>query len=100
MSTTVRRMFSPLPSDYFPELRRGVWGRMFGHFIQSQRNNLNMSVEQAAGLSGMEVSEWAAIEQGCVPRETSRVRAMAATLEISWDSMLNILALCQEAWTL
>lgn len=100
MSTIVRHMFSPLPPDYLPELRHQVWGRLFGLFIQGRRNEIKMSVESAAGLSGMEVSEWAAIEEGYVPQETNRVRAIAATLEISWDSMLNMLALCHEAWTL
>ena len=100
MSTEILHMFAPLPSTYLPELRRGVWGRMFGHFMQCQRNNLNMAIEEAAGLSGMTASEWMAIEEGHVPQETDRLRAMSATLEISWDSMLNMLALCHEAWTL
>jgi transcriptional regulator with XRE-family HTH domain len=59
-----------------------------------------MSVEEAAGLSGMTVSEWMAIEDGHVPQDLDRLRAISATLELTWDRMLNMLALCQEAWTL
>jgi hypothetical protein len=59
-----------------------------------------MWVEEAAGLFGMEVSEWAAIEAGPVPQQVDRLRAISATLELAWDRMLNMLALCQEAWTL
>ena len=84
----------------FPGLRRQVWGRLFGLFIQGRRNELNMAVEEAAGLSGMAVSEWMAIEDGHVPQEMDRLRAISASLELAWERMLNMLALCQEAWTL
>lgn len=92
MSTKVSTMFRSLPSDYLPELRRQVWGSMFGRFIQSRRDQLNMPVEEAAGLSGMTVSEWAAIEEGHVPQQMDRLRAIAATLELSRDKMVNMLA--------
>jgi hypothetical protein len=95
-----KKMFRTLPPTYVPELRRQVWGRLFGLFIEGRRNELNMPVEEAAGLSGMEISEWMAIEEGHVPQEMDRLRTIAATLELSWDRMVNMLALCQEAWTL
>jgi hypothetical protein len=41
-----------------------------------------------------------AIEAGHVPQQMDRLRAISATLELTWDRMLNMLALCQEAWTL
>ena len=100
MTNYVRKAFRPLPPTYVPELRRQVWGRLFGLFIQGRRNELGMPVEEAAGLSGMEISEWMAIEDGHVPQELDRLRAIAATLELGWDRMANMLALCQEAWTL
>ena len=99
MSTMIK-MFKSLPPDQFPEQRRQVWGRLFGLFIQGCRNEVSLSVEEAAGLSGMEVSEWMAIEDGYVPQELNRLRAMSATLELTWDRLLNMLALCHEAWTL
>jgi len=48
----------------------------------------------------MEVSEWAAIEKGCVPQETNRLHAMAAALEISYDKLLNLVLHCRAAWEL
>jgi transcriptional regulator with XRE-family HTH domain len=100
MRMTTYTPFYPLPPTYVPELRCQVWGRLFGLFIQGRRNEINMPVEEAAGLSGMTVSEWAAIEAGHVPQQMDRLRAISATLELTWDRMLNMLALCQEAWTL
>ena len=93
-------MFAPLPPTCVPELRRQAWGRLFGLFIQGRRNEVNMTVEEAAGLSGMTASEWMAIEDGHVPQEMDRLRTISASIELAWDPMVNMLALCQEAWTL
>jgi transcriptional regulator with XRE-family HTH domain len=100
MSTHIRKMFAPLPSTYVPELRRQVWGRMFGRGIQAARNESGLSIEEAAGLSGMQVSEWMAIEDGHVPQQVERLRAMAAVLEISFEKVMNWVFLCREAWEL
>ena len=100
MSTHIRKMFASLPSTYVPELRRQVWGRMFGRGIQAARNESGLSIEEAAGLSGMQISEWMAIEDGHVPQEIDRLRAMAAALEISFEKMFNLVLLCREAWEL
>jgi transcriptional regulator with XRE-family HTH domain len=99
MSTKIS-MFASFPPTYQPELRRQIWGRLFGRGIQEARENAGLSVEQAARLSGMEVSEWTAIEDGYVPQETNRLRAMAAALEISYDKLLNLVLLCRQAWEL
>jgi transcriptional regulator with XRE-family HTH domain len=99
MSTKIS-MFPSLPPTCFPELRRQMWGRLFGHGIRENRENAGLSIEQAAHLSGMEVSEWTAIEDGYVPQETNRLRAMAAALEISYDRLLNLVLLCRQAWEL
>ena len=93
-------MFSSLPSTYQTELRRQVWGRIFGSGIQSARNKAGLSIDEVANLTGIEVSEWMAIEEGYVPRETNQLRSMAAALEISFDRILNMVALCREAWEL
>ena len=99
MSTEIS-MFASFPPTYQPEFRRQMWGRLFGCAIQSNRKTAGLSIEEAAHLSGMEVSEWAAIEDGYVPQETNRLRAMAAALEISYDKLLNLVLLCREAWEL
>jgi hypothetical protein len=63
MSTSMRQ-FASLPPSYVPDLRREVWGRIFGEGIQGTRESAGLSIEAAAKLAGMEASEWMAIEQG------------------------------------
>jgi hypothetical protein len=96
----VRNMFAPLPPTYLPEIRRQVWGRLFGLSIQAARTEADMSIEEAAGLSGMQLSEWMAIEDGHVPQDMDRLRAMAAALEINFDKLANMVLLCRGAWEL
>jgi len=48
------------PPSYLPEIRRTVSGRMFSFCIQAARENAGLSIGKTAGLSGMEISEWAA----------------------------------------
>ena len=98
--STMCKTFAPLPSTYVPEIRRQSIGRLFGFGIQEMRQNSVLSIEEAARLAGIEVSEWAAIEDGYVPRETNRLRAMAGALEISYDQLFNLVLLCREAWEL
>jgi hypothetical protein len=43
----------------------------------------------------MEVSEWAAIEDGYVPQTTAQLRSIAGTLEISYDRLLNLVQAAQ-----
>ena len=56
------------------EARRRLWQRLFGQTIRQIREADNCSVEAAAHLSGMEVSEWLAIEAGYVPTDPVRLR--------------------------
>jgi len=100
INTSVHKMFVPLPPTYVPELRRQVWGRLFGRSIEAARTEAGMSIEQAANLSGMQISEWMAIEDGHVPQEIDRLRAMAAALEINFEKLANMVLLCREAWEL
>ena len=71
---------------------------MFGSMVQDRREAIGRSVEDAARLSGMESSEWAAIEAGHVPADPARLRSMAAALEVSFDDMALLVYLCQGAW--
>ena len=100
MSHKVRKMFAPLPATYLPEMRRQVWGRLFGLSIQAARTQADLSIEEAASLSGMQTSAWMAIEDGHVPQEIDRLRAMAAAMEISFEKIENTVLLCREAWEL
>ena len=99
MSTELK-MFATLPPSYLPELRRTVWGRMFGHCIQETRKKTALSIVEAARLSGMESSEWMAIEEGSVPQDINRLRAMADAMEVSFDKIATLVLVCREAWEL
>ena len=79
---------------------RQFWGHMFGSGIRTHRERAGISVEEAAGLSGMEISEWMAIEDGNVPQDVNRLRAMAAAIEIRYDQVATMAMLCQGAWEL
>ena len=98
--STPTKMFRTLPPTYLPELRRQSWGRLFGLGIRATRTEVGLTVEEAAGLSGIELSEWMSIEDGHVPQQVDRLRSISATLEISFEKMLNWVVLCREAWEL
>ena len=93
-------MFATLPPSYLPELRRTLWGRMFGHCIQETRKKADLSIEEAALLSGMKSSEWMAVEEGSVPQDFSRLRAMADAMEINFDKIATLVLVCRAAWEL
>ena len=75
-------------------------GRLFGSCIQEARKTAGLSLEEAARLSGMEISEWMAIEDGYVPQDVNRLRAMADTMEISFDQIGTLVLVCKAAWEL
>ena len=48
----------------------------------------------------MEVSQWAAIEEGQVPQDINQLRAMTDAMEIGFDKIANLVLLCRDAWEL
>ena len=94
------KMFAPLPPTYVPEIRRQTMGRLFGFCIQKTRESAGLSIEEAARLSGMDLSEWMAIEAGTVPQDINRLRAMAGAMEISFDKIASMALVCRGAWEL
>jgi len=86
------------PSANFA-LRRS-WAGIFAKAIEHNRQARGLSLEEAAQLAGMEVSQWAAIEAGSVPQTTAQLHALAGTLEIGYDRLLNLVLLCRDAWEL
>ncbi len=95
--STKKKMFAPLPSS---SLVRQSMGRLFGSCIQETRKMAGLSLEEASRLSGMEISEWVAVEDGCVPQDVNRLRAMADTMEISFDQIGTLVLVCKAAWEL
>jgi len=86
------------PSANFA-LRRS-WAGIFAKAIEHNRQARGLSLEEAAQLAGMEVSQWAAIDAGSVPQTTAQLHALAGTLEIGYDRLLNLVLLCRDAWKL
>ena len=98
--STMCKMFAPLPSTYVPEIRRQSIGRLFGFGIQEMRQSAGLSIDEAARLSGMELTEWMAIEDGCVPQDINRLRAMAEAMEINFEKLASWVVVCRAAWEL
>ena len=69
-------------------------------YIKTRREYLDLTAEEAAELSGMETSEWYALESGWLPEDRAVIQAIAATLRVRWTE-LDVLAftvrLAQEA---
>ena len=93
--STKKKMFASLPPS--PLFRQSM-GRLFGSCIEEARKTAGLSLEEAARLSGMEISQWMAIEDGSVPQDENRLRAMAETMQISFDKIANLVLLCGAAW--
>jgi hypothetical protein len=75
---------------------RQSWGRLFGTCIEKAREACGRSLEEAAWLSGMETSEWAAIEAGCVP-DPAQLYPMSDALDLRYDKIALLAFLCQGA---
>ena len=80
-------------SDRFPPSdRSGGWqlspsdrahlAFLLASCVRRRRQQLGLSLERAAELSGMQISEWCALEAGWVPEQQSNLlHAIAGTLE-------------------
>ena len=64
---------------------------LFARCVRRRREELGLSVERAAELSGMELSDWYALEAGWVPsQESGLLDAIAGTLESGSRTVLFI----------
>jgi len=97
---TNRKLFASLPPTYIPEVRRRCMGRLFGFCIQETRKNAGLSIEDAARLSGMELTEWTSIEEGNVPQDINKLRTMAEVMQIKFDQIASMVLVCRGAWEL
>jgi hypothetical protein len=79
---------------------RPGWSSGLARYTRRRREQLGLSVERAAELAGLKLSEWYALESGWVPdpEDMNRIEAIAATLEIFWGdySFLALMATCQQ----
>ena len=74
------------------------WTSALARFTRERRGKLGLSLERAAELAGLELSEWCALESGWAPDDMGTIQAIAATLETSWIdySFLALMADCQQ----
>ena len=97
-NTLTMRRATPLPSSCCPDYRRRYWSEIFAYTIRQERQDVGLSVENAAQLAGMETSEWTAIEAGHVPTRMDQLRSMAGVLEVRYDRLLMVVLYCRDAW--
>ena len=61
---------------------RADWAMLLARNVRRRREQLGLSVQRAAELSGMETSDWYALEAGWVPSvESGLLDAIADTLQ-------------------
>ena len=72
------------PAASTPESQRAWWASALGRYTTKRREELGMTLARAAELSGLELSEWCALESGWVPEELGTIRAIVGTLRIDW----------------
>jgi hypothetical protein len=80
---------------------RPGWASALARYTRQRREELDLSLERAAELAGLEMSEWAALESGWwMPASDNfpLIRAIAGTLEVCWMdySFLVLMADCQQ----
>jgi len=86
----------PRPTDADREAARRWYASALGRFAQKRRLELEMSVATAAELSGIELSEWYALEAGWVPEDRMILVSVAGTLSVRWTD-LSLLAFFSQA---
>jgi hypothetical protein len=77
----------PLPLDD-PRLQAPA---LLTYFIGRRRAILHLSIDEAARLSGLELSQWYALEAGWVPEDRLDIQAIAATLEVPEEDIQSFL---------
>ena len=67
---------------------------LFGNSVRARREELGISLFEAAELAGMAVYQWAAVEEGCwVPENRNVIRSMAGALEANSMQMILLASL-------
>jgi len=61
------------------------WATAIARYTRTRRGQLDLTIDQAAELSGLEVSQWIAIEDGWVPEKRATLQAVATTLQVIWS---------------
>ncbi len=67
------------------QARCADWATCLARYTAKRRQELNLTVAQAAELSGLQLSEWYGLEAGWVPEHLGTLRAIAGTLQVRWQ---------------
>jgi transcriptional regulator with XRE-family HTH domain len=78
------------------EAERLWWVSAVARYTRKRREQLGLTVERAAELSGLALSQWLALEDSWVPEETMVIIAIATTLQVRWSD-LELVALFTRA---
>jgi transcriptional regulator with XRE-family HTH domain len=69
------------------------------HYTRIRREQLELTIEHAAELSGLELSQWISLEDGWVPEELAVIQTIAAALQVRWSDYYLIAFLCRSSRT-
>jgi len=79
------------PIEATQQADRAWLASSLARYVVHHRRELDMTVAEAAELSGMELSEWLALEAGWVPEDRKVHHAIAGALQVD-ISNIGILA--------
>jgi transcriptional regulator with XRE-family HTH domain len=83
------------PAEHVRRFFTGI----FASGIENARMAAGRSINEAARLAGMELSEWMALEAGgLLPQTPEQLRAIAGALAVDFDWMASWVLLCWSAW--
>jgi hypothetical protein len=74
------------------EANRAWWSSSLARYTRIRREQLGMTIDRAAKLSGLDLSQWCSLEDGWVPDERATLHSIATTLQVRWVDY-SILAL-------
>ena len=87
----------PRPTEAEREAARRWYASALARYVQKRRQELELSVAAAAELSGMELSEWHALEAGWVPEDRMVLVSIAGALAVRWTNLSLLAYFSQEA---
>lgn len=85
MSMSQIASVTPSTTNAATETERIWWASAVARYSRKRREQLGLTVERAAGLSGLELSQWLALEDSWVPDEVPVILAIATTLQVRWS---------------
>jgi hypothetical protein len=72
-------VYPPAPDD-FPNCNQ-----LLAAYVEYRRQQIGLTIVDAAKLAGMAISEWFALESGWIPDDTALLHTISGTLMISAD---------------